>query len=91
MPTRPRIKYTPGVRNPKAWLRSLGIRIIILPGGSPYTTLPSAVSLILRQGGASMLRRGGRAAYYGVIIYGLYMAGVEVYCAGTCAGDTCSY
>jgi len=62
----------------------------LLPGQSPLTTLPSALSAKLKLGGRSSLRMLGRTAskYVGPILiaYGLALAAVETHCAGVCGG-----
>ena len=58
-------------------------------GGSPVTTLLSRLSL--GAGGGNAARVVGRIFSPLWIGYGLYLAGVEAACAGTCAGDSTAY
>jgi len=91
-------KYDP-LNNPgKAALTMLGAPIpkswFGLPvQGSPYTTLPSVVGL--GQGtaaaGVNVLRIAGRVSNYAFILYGDYLAAMELFCAGRCLGDNCAY
>ena len=78
-----------GAPIPKSWLKAMGLRVIILPGGSQYTTLSSALSVILKQGGASLLRGLGKGSYYGVLVYGIYMDILQGACLTHCASSTC--
>lgn len=75
-----------GASLPKAWF-DLPIQ------GSPYTTLPSYLSL--GQGtaasGANLLRLIGRYSNYAWIGYGDYLAAMEVFCAGRCLSNSCAY
>ena len=74
---------------PKAWLKAMNLRVFMLPGSSPFTTLPSALSVMLRQGGSSLLRGYGVGAYYGVLIYGTYMNILQGVCLTKCANNEC--
>jgi RHS repeat-associated protein len=76
---------------PKSWVglpRGLG-------GASPLTTVPSAGAHGLGGGGSGTV--GGIARGVGRIFspvwigYGLYLAGMEVYCATSCFGDHCAH
>jgi RHS repeat-associated protein len=53
--------------------------------GTPLTTVPSMLSEIFGMGAGNLARLIGRAFSPLFIGYGLYLAGVEVYCAGKCA------
>lgn len=76
---------------PKSWVglpQGLG-------GASPVTTVPSA-GTYATGGGASgtvgaAARAAGRVASPIWIGYGLYLFGMEVYCASSCAGDSCAH
>jgi RHS repeat-associated protein len=76
---------------PKAWIglpQGLG-------GASSATTVPSAAAYATG-GGASgtvgAVARGlGRVASPVWISYGVYLFGMEVYCASSCAGDSCAH
>jgi uncharacterized protein RhaS with RHS repeats len=71
---------------PKRWL-SLPVQ------GSPFTTLPSAMSLGhgTAASGANRLRLLGRGGSYAFMIYGLYMAGAELMCVSHCSENRCAY
>jgi RHS repeat-associated protein len=76
---------------PKSWVglpRGLG-------GASPMTTVPSAAAHALGGGGAGTLggaARGlGRMASPMWIGYGVYLFGMEAYCATSCANNNCAY
>lgn len=76
---------------PKRWVglpRGLG-------GASSLTTTPSAVAHGLGGGGAGTaggLARGAGRLFSPVWIgYGLYLFGMEVYCATSCAADHCAH
>lgn len=73
----------------KAWVgipRGLG-------GASYMTTVPSVVAHFSGGGAAgtlgAMARGAGRIASPVWIGYGLYLAGMEGYCAGSCANNSC--
>jgi len=73
---------------PKSWVglpQGLG-------GASTLTTVPSAVAHGMGGGGAGTVggaaRVAGRVASPVWISYGLYLAGVESYCAAKCADET---
>ena len=91
-------KYDPLNNSGKAALTVLGASIpktwFGLPvQGSPYTTLPSVMSL--GQGtaaaGVNLLRIIGRASNVGFLLYGNYLAGLELVCAGQCLGNNCAH
>ncbi|MCA3178444.1 MAG: RHS repeat-associated core domain-containing protein, partial [Burkholderiales bacterium] len=76
---------------PKSWVglpRGLG-------GASPMTTVPSATAHALGGGGAGTLggaARGlGRLASPVWIGYGVYLFGMEGYCAASCANNKCAH
>ena len=76
---------------PKSWIglgRGLG-------GASPVTTVPSAVAYGTGGGAAgtagAIARALGRVASPIWITYGLYLSGMEVWCATSCAGDNCAH
>ena len=76
---------------PKSWAglpRGLG-------GASPVTTAPSAVAHALGGGGSGTLggaaRSLGRIASPVWIGYGVYLFGMEGYCAASCANNKCAY
>jgi hypothetical protein len=57
-----------------------------IPGVSPYTTIPSALSAKLRLGGRSTLRAFGNYAQVTLTVYGLALTAVEAHCVGHCCG-----
>jgi len=61
--------------------------------GSRFTSLLSALGLGggTAASGANGLRIAGRVLAPITTVYGLYLAGAEAACAGTCAGDSNSY
>ena len=96
-------KYDPLSDTSKFWLTATGGTvpkwIFNLPrglgGASPLTTLPSAVANATGGGAAgtvgAILRGAGRVASPVWITYGLYLSGMEVWCASSCAGDNCAH
>jgi hypothetical protein len=67
---------------PKSWWPAGGG---VGGGGSPITTFPSRISL--GGGVGNPLRIVGRIFSPIWVGYGLYLAGVESYCAGACSGN----
>ena len=78
--------YGVGGAIPKSVVKALGYRVIILPGSSRFTTIPSFVSMMTRSGARSGLRTLGRTAFPVWLAYGDYMAYTEANCATICAG-----
>ena len=75
---------------PKSWIglpQGLG-------GASPVTTVPSAVAYGTGGGASGTAGAVARAAgrFFSPLWtgYGLYLAGMEVYCASSCAADSCA-
>jgi hypothetical protein len=71
---------------PKSWWPAGGG---VGGGGSPITTLPSRLGL--GGGVGTPVRTIGRIFSPIWLGYGLYLAGVEAACAGTCTGDPAAY
>jgi uncharacterized protein RhaS with RHS repeats len=66
-----------------------------LGGASPVTTIPSAAATATGGGAAgtagAAARAVGRVASPIWITYGVYLFGMEVYCASSCTGDNCAH
>ncbi len=68
---------------PKSVAKLCGVRIIILPGGSRLTTLPS----IIQQQTGLPLRKIGRVFFWIFIGYGLWLGYCELHCLAECSGN----
>jgi len=91
-------KYDPLNTDGKSALTTLGAPIpkswFGLPvQGSPFTTLPSVFGLGggTAASGVNLLRVLGRVSNVGFILYGDYLAAMELVCAGRCIGDHCAF
>ena len=66
-----------------------------LGGASPYTSIPSAAANAAGGGGAGTagagLRTVGRIYSPIWIGYGVFLFGMEAYCASSCAGNNCAH
>ena len=72
---------------PKALVRLIGVRVIILPGSSRLTTIPSVCQLQF----GWPIRSVGRIFFWVFIGYGLYLGYWELHCLAECLGDPDAY
>ena len=60
-------------------------------GASRLTTVPSWIGHYVGGSGGAALRGFGRVCSPIWVTYGVYLAGMETYCAGKCASNSCAF
>ena len=78
---------------PKVIPEKVGLveKAIRQPGGSRFTTITRVIGHRIGGAAATAGRAIGRAGAAGAVTYGVYLVGLEGFCAVDCALDSCSF